>query len=228
MDAELARKAALKYNYELEREVVNFLFEVTGYKISNFHQDIKDGVILCQLINKMQPNAVKPNFKPKHYLEEHGNIMMFLEAAAKLGVPNSDLFTLRDVGELKPDMNQVLQCVAALSRQAQAMGCGMPRIGPTYYKSREDQLRIQERKNRERENAEIARRDEEKKGLMRREEMERSKEELRKKKVAAALKSIEHRRNERVKKRQNDKLRKHESFENLKDLEKYIFFFFFL
>jgi hypothetical protein len=64
------------------------------------------------LINRIKPGLVNPNHQPKHYLEEHGNINMFLEACVKIGVPNSDLFTLRDVGELKTDLAQVFLLIS--------------------------------------------------------------------------------------------------------------------
>jgi hypothetical protein len=86
LDAELAKKAQEKYSSEYEKEVMDWLTQVTGHEVTNFQAQIKDGVVLCKLINKIVPNCTpRANYKPKHYLEEHGNINMFLEQAAKIG-----------------------------------------------------------------------------------------------------------------------------------------------
>lgn len=53
LDAELAQNAAAKYSVEYEKEVSQWLTEVTGHPISNFHADIKNGVILCKVLNSV-------------------------------------------------------------------------------------------------------------------------------------------------------------------------------
>lgn len=47
-------------NKEQEQEVLNWIADVTGEALSGDYEDIlKNGVILCKLINKLAPGSVK-------------------------------------------------------------------------------------------------------------------------------------------------------------------------
>ena len=48
-------------NKELEQEVMAWVAAVMGEKLppGSFEDVFKDGVVLCNLINKIQPNSVK-------------------------------------------------------------------------------------------------------------------------------------------------------------------------
>lgn len=48
-------------NKEQESEVLNWIYEVLGEKVpSGQYEDIlKDGIVLCKLINKIAPGSVK-------------------------------------------------------------------------------------------------------------------------------------------------------------------------
>uniref|UniRef100_A0A8C3TTC7 Calponin n=1 Tax=Catharus ustulatus TaxID=91951 RepID=A0A8C3TTC7_CATUS len=51
---------ALKYDPQIEEDLRNWIEEVTGLSIGpNFQLGLKDGIILCELINKLQPGSVK-------------------------------------------------------------------------------------------------------------------------------------------------------------------------
>uniref|UniRef100_A0A2K6TVR0 Calponin n=1 Tax=Saimiri boliviensis boliviensis TaxID=39432 RepID=A0A2K6TVR0_SAIBB len=51
---------ASKYDHQAEEDLRNWIEEVTGMSIgTNFQLGLKDGIILCELINKLQPGSVK-------------------------------------------------------------------------------------------------------------------------------------------------------------------------
>lgn len=79
--------------------------------------------------------------RPKHYLEgidhwrqtlkisEKANIDAYLSACVAIGVPSQDMFTQLDLSETRKDMNQVVNNLYALARQAQAIGYQGPSLG---------------------------------------------------------------------------------------------------
>eukprot|EP01127_Copromyxa_protea_P005833 TRINITY_DN1567_c0_g2_i3.p1 TRINITY_DN1567_c0_g2~~TRINITY_DN1567_c0_g2_i3.p1 ORF type:complete len:649 (+),score=138.81 TRINITY_DN1567_c0_g2_i3:139-1947(+) len=118
----------------------------------DFFKDLKDGVVLCKLANKIMPGSVgRFTEKPKHYLEEKANIDAYLTACQKIGVPSQDMFTQLDLSDTRRDMNQVVTNLYALARQAQAIGFQGPSLGVNYYKTREEQIQMEKKKILERE-----------------------------------------------------------------------------
>ena len=72
----------------------------------DFADVLKDGVVLCKLINKIQPGSVK-KFKekgPAFMLME--NVQSFIQAAKKYGVPDEEMFLTPDLFEGK-NLSQV-------------------------------------------------------------------------------------------------------------------------
>ncbi|OWK00914.1 hypothetical protein Celaphus_00016690 [Cervus elaphus hippelaphus] len=63
LSAEVKNKIASKYDHQAEEDLRNWIEEVTGMSIgANFQLGLKDGIILCELINKLQPGSVKKSF----------------------------------------------------------------------------------------------------------------------------------------------------------------------
>uniref|UniRef100_A0A671DST6 Calponin n=1 Tax=Rhinolophus ferrumequinum TaxID=59479 RepID=A0A671DST6_RHIFE len=59
LSAEVKNKIASKYDPQAE-DLRNWIEQVTGTSIgTNFQRGLKDGTILCELINKLQPGSVK-------------------------------------------------------------------------------------------------------------------------------------------------------------------------
>jgi hypothetical protein len=56
-----------KYDHEAERQALDWLEVVTGIHVEDV-LDLRDGVALCALINKISPGSAKAVF-PKHPLE---------------------------------------------------------------------------------------------------------------------------------------------------------------
>ncbi|XP_066842669.1 calponin-1-like isoform X5 [Anser cygnoides] len=60
LSAEVKNKLAQKYDPQRERELRAWIEGATGRRIGdNFMDGLKDGVILCELINKLQPGSVQ-------------------------------------------------------------------------------------------------------------------------------------------------------------------------
>ena len=59
LDKELAEKAAAKYDTGLEGECRAWIENVTGDKLGecSLQEELKNGVVLCNLINAIQPGA---------------------------------------------------------------------------------------------------------------------------------------------------------------------------
>lgn len=61
LDKELAQKALSKYDPEYEREAMEWIFRVLGEPIpenSSPFEILKDGIILCKLVNSVCPTKV--------------------------------------------------------------------------------------------------------------------------------------------------------------------------
>lgn len=113
---------------ELINQTKEWIKSVIGKEINDIYLDLKDGVILCTLINEILPNSCKIS-KGKLPFHQMENINQFISAAKKLGVPNHDIFELNDLYEQK-SIKQVLITLSALSRHAAKAGWEGPLLGP--------------------------------------------------------------------------------------------------
>ena len=97
----------------------------------DFAEVLQNGVILCKLMNKIQPESVK-KFKEKvgdmkdlHVLIIWGvqgpafllmeNVQSFLSAAKKYGVPDEEVFQTPDLFEAR-NIPQVSLCIFSLGK----------------------------------------------------------------------------------------------------------------
>eukprot|EP01127_Copromyxa_protea_P005829 TRINITY_DN1567_c0_g1_i1.p1 TRINITY_DN1567_c0_g1~~TRINITY_DN1567_c0_g1_i1.p1 ORF type:complete len:832 (+),score=178.90 TRINITY_DN1567_c0_g1_i1:46-2541(+) len=153
LDAEIEAKLNAKYDKDVEDKAKQWVAQVTGCRLGqDFFKDLKDGVVLCKLANTIMPGSVgRYTERPKHYLEEKANIDAYLTACRTIGVPSQDMCTQLDLSESRKDMNQVVNNLYALARQAQAVGYQGPSLGVNYYKSREEQIELERKKMVERE-----------------------------------------------------------------------------
>lgn len=139
--AEIKGKMAAKYEIEKEQEARLWIEDVLGEPINpdvnedeplgpeRFHEALKDGIILCKLADRIVgPGKVKYN-KMKVPFKQMENINNFLLACEKLGVAKTDLFQTVDLYE-NQNMWQVVLCLFALGRKAQAIGFDGPALGP--------------------------------------------------------------------------------------------------
>ena len=84
----------------------------------SLQQELKNGVVLCQLVNSIQPGICPKPSNAKMPFKQMENISNYLEACDKLGVPKHDQFQTVALFENK-DMMAVLVNLQALGRAAQ-------------------------------------------------------------------------------------------------------------
>ncbi|KAJ3339506.1 Transgelin [Entophlyctis luteolus] len=142
LDKELAEKAAAKYDPAREAQAREYIEQVTGQSFAseNFHESLKDGVLLCSLINRIngQHDQIKIQTS-KMPFKQMENIGAFLNRIEKLGVPAHERFMTVDLFEGK-NMNQVINCIFSISRHAATKGFSGPILGPKLAEKNERQF----------------------------------------------------------------------------------------
>ncbi|KAG3087612.1 hypothetical protein PI124_g17795 [Phytophthora idaei] len=120
LDAELARKAAERYDYDMENEARAWLEAISEMQIGDdFGKGLRDGVVLCTTANNIHPGVVKRvETKSKMPFKLMENVSAFLKACRIMGVNEFDLFETVDLFELK-DLGNVVRCIFALGRAVQ-------------------------------------------------------------------------------------------------------------
>ena len=130
LDADLAAKKASMRDPKAEEDVRRWIGAVLSQPIrGNLQQTLRDGVILCHLINVIRPGSVmKINAGRMPFLLME-NINNFLAGCRAMGVADGDLFVTVDLYE-NQNFTQVVRCIIALSRRATALGYNVPQLGP--------------------------------------------------------------------------------------------------
>ncbi|KAF9906505.1 Muscle-specific protein 20 [Linnemannia zychae] len=130
IDREIAAKLAAKYDVGREAEAREWIETVIDEKfpLPDFHASLKDGVILCKLMNVLIPGFVKVKASKMPFVQME-NIAKFLEGCEKLGCPKHDLFQTIDLYENK-NPGQVVDAIFSLSRHAAKAGVDIPILGP--------------------------------------------------------------------------------------------------
>jgi len=119
-------------NADQEKEILQWIEAVMGEPLptGDFAETLKNGVVLCQLMNKISPGSVK-KFKtsgPAFLLME--NISAFQKAAKAYGVSDDEVFQTPDLFEAR-NIPQVTLCLYALGRTTQKHAeYNGPQIGP--------------------------------------------------------------------------------------------------
>uniref|UniRef100_A0A1B6DKD5 Calponin n=1 Tax=Clastoptera arizonana TaxID=38151 RepID=A0A1B6DKD5_9HEMI len=138
-------------NKEQEQEVLQWIENVTGEKLPqrDYEDILKDGVVLCKLINKIAPNSVKKIQEKGTNFQLMENIQRFQAAIKKYGVPEEEIFQTADLFERR-NIPQVTLCLYSLGRitQLHPEYTG-PRLGPKMAEKNErvfteEQLRASE------------------------------------------------------------------------------------
>jgi len=81
-----------------EQEVQNWIESVLGTSLSGgFESALKDGQVLCNLINKIRPNTILTVNNYKAAFRQMQNIDNFLKVIEKLGVSDADRFKTEDL-----------------------------------------------------------------------------------------------------------------------------------
>ncbi|XP_050452558.1 muscle-specific protein 20 [Cataglyphis hispanica] len=118
-------------NKEQEAEVLEWIEAVLGEKLppGNYEDILRDGVILCNLINKLAPGSVKKIQTKGTNFQLMENIQRFQAAIKNYGVPQEEIFQTADLFERR-NIPQVTLCLYALGRMTQKHDWNGPRLGP--------------------------------------------------------------------------------------------------
>ncbi|XP_010892481.1 calponin-2 [Esox lucius] len=121
--AEVKSKIAGKYDPQREEELRVWIEDVTGCVIGeDFQKGLKNGVILCELINKLQPGSVKKINKSSMNWHQLENITNFIKAIQTYGLKPHDIFEANDLFE-NGNMTQVQSTLLSLAGTAKTKGC---------------------------------------------------------------------------------------------------------
>merc|ERR1712025_1393029 len=92
LSRECAMKSQAKFSPERAKACMTWIEEVTGSKLGDikdqidFAEHLKDGSVLCSLINCHQPGSVKKINTLKAPFKQRENIEMYLKACATYGL----------------------------------------------------------------------------------------------------------------------------------------------
>lgn len=127
--AEAHSKIQSKYDPELAGQLLAWVKDVTCQDINtsgdmdNFYETLKDGVLLCHLINSIKAGSIpeKKINQSKMAFKCMENINLFLEHARQMGVPAQETFQTVDLWE-KQNLLSVIICLQSLARKAPKFG----------------------------------------------------------------------------------------------------------
>lgn len=143
LTAELNKKKAAKFDVDLSNDCLmwmNAVFEDGGCEeetqqtsVSITKQEdisdlLKDGVLLCKLVNVIKQDSVKKINNSNLAFKKMENINHFIAACESLGCKKQDLFQSVDLYESQ-NIPQVINGIMALGRKAQESYDG-PALGP--------------------------------------------------------------------------------------------------
>jgi len=113
-------KAAFKYSPEALECLREWLRAVLGDPAciasgADLARTLKDGVLLCRLINALVPGSVAKIYEGPIAFKQIENVSNYLRAAAALGLRKEDLFDVPDLFEAR-NVNMVIQHLQALAQ----------------------------------------------------------------------------------------------------------------
>jgi hypothetical protein len=126
IDKELKEKQMAKYDHEMEKKVVEWIEVITGERKADqdFGDWLKNGQILCHLVNVIQPGAVKKVNTSAMPFKQMENITYYTDWARKVGVPESAMFATPDLYEAK-NLGSVVSSIYMLGGVVQVVFPGL-------------------------------------------------------------------------------------------------------
>eukprot|EP00043_Microstomoeca_roanoka_P017722 m.185763 g.185763 ORF g.185763 m.185763 type:complete len:303 (+) comp16688_c2_seq2:200-1108(+) len=114
--AERRARMDSKYDQDLEKIHIAFLEANSGEKMTGTFQEwLKSGVVLCRLMNALQPGAIKNIHTGSMAFKQMENISQFLNALPGYGVRVEDAFQTADLFE-GVNMAAVQVCIESVRR----------------------------------------------------------------------------------------------------------------
>ncbi|KAI7850692.1 kinase-like domain-containing protein [Circinella umbellata] len=87
----------------------------TCIEVDHLHDELKDGVLLCNLVNKLRPGTIKHVGQRDLSFIKMDNITRFLQGARQLGLNDSQLFETIDLFEAK-DIPAVIHTILVIAQ----------------------------------------------------------------------------------------------------------------
>jgi len=139
LSRECAIKSAAKFSIERAQESLDWMEAVTEKSIeypegsairdqNDFGVVLKNGHLLCELINKLRPGSVKKINTMNAPFKQRENIEMYLKGCETYGLVTQDLFQVNDLYENK-NLYMVVDNLYALGGLAQKQSFNGPVIG---------------------------------------------------------------------------------------------------
>jgi len=131
LERQVRAKLASKRDADQEREAQEWIESILGQQFPAVPYDdaLHDGIILCEVMNKLKPGAVPKINRSGGQFKMMENITNFLKAIEAYGVPKIDLFQTVDLYE-KKDIATVTSSLFALGRTTYLTGWAGPYLGP--------------------------------------------------------------------------------------------------
>nr|XP_028569692.1 calponin-2-like [Podarcis muralis]XP_028569700.1 calponin-2-like [Podarcis muralis] len=122
LSAEVKNRLALKYDPQKEAELRTWIESITGRDIGpDFQKGLKDGVALCELMNKLQPGSIRKINHSGLNWHQLENLSNFIKAMMSYGLKPVDVFEANDLFE-NGNMTQVQVSLLALAGMAKTKG----------------------------------------------------------------------------------------------------------
>jgi transgelin len=119
LDDDMKTKASFSYNSELEKIVKDWIETILGKSTfdnsQTFGDNLKSGVILCNLVNKIQPYIIKKVHDSQVAYKQIENIGNYIKACSQLGLPRQDTFDVPDLYNEK-NLTLVLESIHRFAR----------------------------------------------------------------------------------------------------------------
>ncbi|CAB3363568.1 Hypothetical predicted protein [Cloeon dipterum] len=140
LSRECQMKAQAKFSLERALECVSWVEDMIGRRLDtpdgghnikdqlDFAFGLKDGIALCELINRLEPGTVKKINTMKAPFKQRENIEMFLKGCISYGLKSQDLFQVNDLYEHK-NIYMVVDCLFSLGGLAQKKEFDGPVLG---------------------------------------------------------------------------------------------------
>uniref|UniRef100_A0A7S3V0S6 Calponin-homology (CH) domain-containing protein n=1 Tax=Aplanochytrium stocchinoi TaxID=215587 RepID=A0A7S3V0S6_9STRA len=119
LDAEIAERRNANYPHEEEKQAQAWIETILGVQFDKeFGEYLQNGVVLCHLMNTVQPGKIKKIYEGTMPFKLRENISAFVRGCREMGVPEGDLFTTEALFEQK-DIATVVLGLFAFSRAIQ-------------------------------------------------------------------------------------------------------------
>ncbi|CAF0724548.1 unnamed protein product [Didymodactylos carnosus] len=125
----VSAKKASKRDSEVEKKAQEWIEAVIREKFPEglYEDALKDGIILCKLMNTLQPGSIPKIHTTGGPIKLRENIGLFQDAARKYGLDGNEVFQAVDLYD-KHDIPQVTLCIYALGRLAQKNNFSGPQL----------------------------------------------------------------------------------------------------